>query len=80
MWIVVKELGPKMELLIIPVCFKAFLSIHGIGRKRLENIQKSLKASGSAPIDKRGKNKKKHAFSQKRLNEVLEHIRSFKGR
>jgi len=64
----------------IPVCFKAFLSIHGIGRKRLENIQKSLKASGSAPIDKRGKNKKKHALSQERLNEVLEHIRSFKGR
>lgn len=63
-----------------PICFKAFLSFHGIGRKRLENIQKSLKASGSAPTDKRGKNKKKHALSQERLNEVLEHIRSFKGR
>lgn len=63
-----------------PVCFKAFLSIHGIGRKRLENIQKSLKTSGSAPKDMRGKNKKKHALSQERLNEVLEHIRSFKGR
>ncbi|XP_072390766.1 uncharacterized protein [Diabrotica undecimpunctata] len=64
----------------VPVCFKAFLSLHGIGRKRLENIQKSLKATGSAPIDKRGKNPKKHALTKQQLDEVIEHIKRFKGR
>ncbi|KAK9700407.1 hypothetical protein QE152_g30928, partial [Popillia japonica] len=39
----------------IPVCYKAFLSIHGVTKGKVEYLQKSLKETGLAPKDKRGK-------------------------
>lgn len=65
----------------IPVCHKAFLSIHGISKGKLEHLQKSLKLMGLAPNDKRGK----HAKLIKKLPDdtyakIKDHINSFKGR
>ncbi|KAK9712539.1 hypothetical protein QE152_g24851 [Popillia japonica] len=36
------------------VCGNAFLSIHGIKRKKIEYLVSSLKTTGNAPKDKRG--------------------------
>lgn len=62
------------------VCYKAFLSLHGIGKKRLETIQKSLKMTGASPRDKRGTNEKKHTKSKETIQAVVNHINSFKSR
>lgn len=64
----------------VPVCFKAFLSLHGIGKKRIETIQKSLKASGTVSKDKRGSNIKKHKLPELVLRKIKSHISSFRGR
>ncbi|XP_050301580.1 uncharacterized protein LOC126739803 [Anthonomus grandis grandis] len=58
----------------------AILSMHGIGKKRLENIQKSLKMKGVAPRDKRGTNVKKHSKSEKTIHAVVTHINLLKSR
>lgn len=63
------------------VCQKAFLSLHGISKKRLENIQKSLKKSGAAPTDMRGKHENRPKKLSSETKEcVVTHISSFKGR
>lgn len=64
----------------VPVCFKAFLSLHGIGKKRIETIQKSLKNIGNVVKDKRGYNIKKHKLPEHVLSKIKSHIFSFKGR
>lgn len=69
------------EFCEIPVCYKAFLALHGITAKRLQTLQDSLKKTGKAPEDMRGK----HASRPKKLsNEITEsvisHIKSFKTR
>lgn len=65
----------------IPVCYKAFLSIHGVTKGKVEYLQKSLKETGLAPKDKRGK----HCALTNKLpddsyKKVYDHINSFKGR
>lgn len=50
-----------------------FLSLHGLGRKQLENNQPSLKATGSASHDKR-----ELILAQYKLDEIKEQINSFK--
>lgn len=65
----------------IPVCYKAFLSLHGVSAKRVQNIQKSLKITGKAPVDKRGIYDHKHCRSSPEVEaSVINHISSFKGR
>lgn len=63
------------------VCGNAFLSIHGIKRKKIEYLVSSLKTTGNAPKDKRGKH---HNHRSKLSDEILEavrtHIKSFKTR
>ncbi|CAH1115688.1 unnamed protein product [Psylliodes chrysocephalus] len=39
----------------VPVCCKAFLSLHGITKKKVEVLQKSLKMTRKAPTAMRGK-------------------------
>lgn len=39
----------------ITVCKKAFMSIHGVTTKKIEYLVASLKKTGMAPVDKRGK-------------------------
>lgn len=61
------------------VCQKAFLSLHGITKKRLQTIQRSLKFSGLAPTDGRGKHgNRPHKLSTGTHDKVIEHIKSFK--
>lgn len=65
----------------VQVCRQAFLSIHGIGKKKLEVLQKGLKLTGSAPKDMRGKHSSAHRkLPDEKLNAVKTHISSFKGR
>ncbi|CAH1099712.1 unnamed protein product [Psylliodes chrysocephalus] len=64
-----------------PICYKVFLSIHGISKGKLEHLQKALKDRGTAPKDKRGQ----HSSKVRRLPDatyqhVFDHIGSFKGR
>lgn len=65
----------------IPVCAKAFCSMHGITKNKLIYIKESLKLTGAAPKDKRGK----HSAIHRKLDDltkrfVCDHIKSFKGR
>lgn len=65
----------------VPVCFKAFLSLHGITKKKLEILQKSLKMTGKAPTDKRGRHLNRPLKLKPESQDlVVNHIRSFKGR
>lgn len=63
------------------VCRKAFLAMHGIERKKLEVLQRSLKLKGKAPRDRRGKHlNRPHKLSENSRNLIRVHIKSFKGR
>ncbi|XP_050303981.1 uncharacterized protein LOC126741556 [Anthonomus grandis grandis] len=65
----------------IPVCLKAFCSLHGITRRRVQTIHTSLLVKGVAPKDNRGKQSYKHrALKEDIKNCVISYIRSFKGR
>lgn len=69
------------KLFEIDVCYKAFLSLHGITAKRLQTLQKGLKATGTASRDGRGRHfSRPNKLSDKILEKVNEHILSFKGR
>lgn len=63
----------------VPVSHKAFSAIFGIGKGKLEYIQKSLKLSGMAPKDKRGLTSRDHKCLDVESQKAIEdHIRSFK--
>lgn len=65
----------------VQVCHKAILSLFGIKKGRLENIQKKLKSTGAAPIDQRGRhNNRPHALTDEQKEKIMTHIKSFKGR
>ncbi|PSN29075.1 hypothetical protein C0J52_28073 [Blattella germanica] len=65
----------------INVCYKAFLSLHGIQRGRLRRIQQSLISTGIAPKDSRGKhNSHKHKTPKIIESLIIDHIESFKAR
>ncbi|KAL1490172.1 hypothetical protein ABEB36_012909 [Hypothenemus hampei] len=62
------------------VCAKAFCAIHGITNNKLVYIKHSLKFTGAAPCDKRGK----HSHFHRKLDDstkhmICAHIKSFKG-
>lgn len=65
----------------IPVCFKAFLSIHGITESRVRYIKSSLTKTGASPKDKRGKhsNRPKKTTEETR-SAIINFIKSLKGR
>lgn len=48
----------------INACFKAYQSIHGISRDKIEYLQKNLKTTGTAGKDKRGEHSSKHRLSR----------------
>lgn len=65
----------------VTVCYKAFLSMFSIGKKKLEYIQRSLKHSGISPRDGRGKhNNRPRKLKDDVINKIKDHISSFKGR
>lgn len=63
------------------VCYKDFLSLHGITPRRIQSIQTSLKESGSAKKDNRGRHRNRpHKLTDETVNKVCQHISSFHGR
>lgn len=63
------------------VCRKAFTSIHGITKKKVEYLINSLKLTGHSPKDQRGKHHNRtHKHSDEVLNLMKSHIDSFNGR
>lgn len=65
----------------IQVCYKAFLSLHGITGRRVQTIQNYLKVSGRVPKDGRGKHKNRPLkLSEEAEAAAVEHISTFKGR
>lgn len=63
----------------IPVCKKAFMSIHGISKKKVQYLVSSLKKTGFAPTDKRGKHGKHLKLDDEIKSRIREQINSFKG-
>lgn len=64
----------------VAVCYKAFKSIHGITKGKLEFLQKSLKESGVSPTDGRGKHGHHKKLKEDIHAIVYDHINSFKAR
>lgn len=63
------------------VCFKAFLSIHGISKWRVRRLQQSLVNTSQAPTDCRGKHDNRpKQYPEVVINLVDNHIRSFPAR
>lgn len=59
----------------VPVCRKAFLSIHGIGYTRIKNLRKT---TGACKPDQRGKHgNRPHKVKTEHLQNVRNHIKSF---
>lgn len=65
----------------VSVCYKAFLSLHGISNRRVQNLKKNLCALGDAKPDGRGKHKNRpHRISDVTKLKVMDFIKSLKGR
>ena len=65
----------------IQVCKKVFCEVHAIGRKRVENLAKSLTSGALVASDSRGKHKERpHAIQTDTKEQIREHIRSFPRR
>ena len=64
----------------IPVCKKAFQSLHGITGRRLETIQNCFKEKGTPPKDQRGRHlNRPQRLTEEKKRSVFDHINSFKG-
>lgn len=60
------------------VCKKAFCSLFGIHKSRVERIIKSIQNNIPSPVDKRGKHmNRRNSKSEKTIFQVDTHIRSF---
>lgn len=65
----------------VSVCYKAFLSLHGISNRRLQSLKKNLCEFGDAKSDGRGKHKNRpHRLTDVTKLKVMEFIKSLKGR
>lgn len=65
----------------VPVCVKAFASLHGITQRRVRYVRESLAAHGKAPIDMRGKHDvRPHKLSDETKQMVKDFILSLKSR
>lgn len=74
----VKRNGVAKE---ISVCFKAFQSIYGVSKGKIEYLQKNLKATGTSGNDMRGKHSSKHRkLCPETRDAIYNHINSFKTR
>lgn len=72
----------KDETLVeIPVCYKAFVSLHGITPRRVQTLQTMLTNNGRITKDARGSHSNRpHKLKDDTLCKVHEHIKSLKGR
>nr|CAI5861190.1 unnamed protein product [Callosobruchus analis] len=65
----------------IPICKKAFLSLHGITSARLRRLQQSICDTLKSPCDGRGKhNSRPNSLPIAITNTIEEHIKSYKPR
>ncbi|KAK9696750.1 Integrase zinc binding domain [Popillia japonica] len=63
----------------IPVCAKAFCSLHGISQERVRRIKKALFQTGESPRDLRGRHDNRPRKTETgTLVAVRDHIKSFK--
>lgn len=63
------------------ICRSAFLAMHGIGKKRLERLVKSLQLTGHSPKNERGKHgTRPWRIAEDSLNLIRNHISSFPAR
>ncbi|KAJ8894664.1 hypothetical protein PR048_007328 [Dryococelus australis] len=61
-----------------PVCGQAFISLHGITKGRVYNIQQSLLAYGKSPKDHRGKHDNRPIKYPSAIHDItVQHIQSF---
>lgn len=71
----VRFIDDDIKIKEVQVCRQAFLALHGIGKKKVEGIQRSLKATGKAPKYKRGKHSSLHRkMPDDKRSAVIEHI------
>lgn len=65
----------------IPVCYKAFISLHGITARRIQFVQSSLKLNGRIKKDGRGKHSNRPIkISKETSTKVHSHIKSLRCR
>lgn len=65
----------------VPICQKAFVSVHGITKSRLYRLQQSLLVSGHSPTDKRGTHANRPKKTPCFITSLIEqHINSFHAR
>lgn len=65
----------------VEVCRNAFMSLHGIKKKKVAYLQNSLKLTAMPPRDKRGENKNHpRKFKPEVSSAIYDHIKAFKGR
>lgn len=63
----------------VDACKTAFLSIHGIGLGKLNHLLQKMKDNPDLPRDMRGRHQNHpHKLDEERLNQVCDHIKSFK--
>lgn len=75
------RLSREGTTLEIPVCYKAFLSLHGITARCVQFLQTHLTEEGSILHDQRGKHKNRpKQLSQETTSATDDHIKSLKTR
>ncbi|KAF2904063.1 hypothetical protein ILUMI_02113 [Ignelater luminosus] len=69
------------EVVEVPICYKAFLSFHGVTGRRIQSIQSSLQLTGQIQKDGRGKHSNRpNKVSEETTTKVHSHIRSLRCR
>ncbi|KAJ8888488.1 hypothetical protein PR048_007979 [Dryococelus australis] len=65
----------------VPVCHKAFVSIHGISKHRVNRLQQSLTITGQYPKDQRGRHENRPTKIPNAVMHLIKcHINSFQAR
>lgn len=71
----------RIEGTDVPICQKAFLSVHGISKNRLNRLQHSLLETGKSPKSKQGcHNSRPRKFPDSIQHLVENHINSYQAR
>lgn len=69
------------KLLETPICYKAFLSVHGITARRVQTLQSMLMKNGEISKDARGGHSNRpHKLKDDTVHNIHKHIKSLKGR
>ena len=70
-----------VTLIEVPICYKGFISIHGITPRRVKTLQTMLTTKGKIVKDGRGcHNNRPNKIPEESVDKIQEHIQSLKGR